>query len=168
MDKETREALEASIKHWEENAAVDHLKDVKLGEENCALCRLFIRDSCKGCPIFENDTNQQYCIGTPYYAAHSARRGEPPSLGTFRMAAQEMVDFLKSLRPEEEELPDVYTLFDSLRGTHGFHRARYLAKAYLFRLRARKLEEGDLLRDIVFDTYPISLQEMVDIEEVLK
>lgn len=69
---------------------------------------------------------------------------------------------------DKEKLPDYLPLFNGLRDKHGFHRARYLAKAYRFRLRARELEEGDLLRDTVFDTYPLSLQEQADIEEVLK
>ena len=101
------EALEASIAHWEENARARVPSDASLGVTNCALCKLYHDNFCQGCPVYE-ETGKDRCSGTPFQRAYRllcvwrsedrldavGRRAEE-----FRAAAQEEVDFLKSLRP---------------------------------------------------------------------
>jgi len=64
----TKDALEKSIKHWEQN-----LKFAKLGDYDkittsdtfCELCSWFFSDYCVGCPI-RNHSGKTSCKGTPY------------------------------------------------------------------------------------------------------
>lgn len=106
MDNTTLEALNESIKHWEENRDAEQHGAVATGIKACALCGLFREVDCKGCPV-ENKTKQMGCINTPYYAALEAKddwewadEDESRKAETFRDAAQAEVDFLKSLLPE--------------------------------------------------------------------
>lgn len=103
MDEKTREALEASIKHWEENVAAVTADDVRLGPDYCALCQLFHEDDCIGCPI-SLKTRDDFCGGTPYNKVSNLLydwRDEDCSRDDFRAAAQAELDFLISLRPED-------------------------------------------------------------------
>lgn len=100
---EVREALEASIKHWEENRDVSTPIDVSYSSEDCALCQLFFYNHCIGCPIQER-TGRALCEDTPYedaVDAHSAWKNGYASQKDFQAAAQAEVDFLKSLLPPE-------------------------------------------------------------------
>jgi hypothetical protein len=112
MDDRTRAALEASIEHWEENAAAQRYWDTDLSSEGCALCVLFrgewdSPDECSGCPIAEA-TGQITCKGTPYDAASDAKDAwfdgaDKEQRDAFRTAARAEVDFLKSLLPPKEQ-----------------------------------------------------------------
>jgi len=65
-EKEIYEAIEKSIKKWQD---IVDLKDNNRGIANCALCQLFHSDiseeSCWGCPI-EEFVGKRWCKGTPY------------------------------------------------------------------------------------------------------
>jgi hypothetical protein len=99
MDKQTADALEASIAHWAENMTAEKFEDASTSYMNCALCLEF-DDGCDGCPVSKR-TGKDECFGTPYYRAHSALRlwGENgEARDTFHAAAKKMHDFLVSLR----------------------------------------------------------------------
>ena len=97
MKPEVVAALEASIKHWEENAAASDLEDVTLGTNYCALCQMFHKLCCRGCPVQER-TKMSYCIGTPYEDAEEF--ASPQTFAKFLDAARAELEFLKSLREE--------------------------------------------------------------------
>ena len=124
MDKETKEALEKSIAHWEDN-----LKNVIRADTSaidCALCQKFnniftfgeIYEQCNGCPIYEatgqiecRDTPYQQFTGlqeeiiedfdenNPYHKGSISRKDiDQDDLKTLEKICQEEIDFLKSLR----------------------------------------------------------------------
>lgn len=108
MDERTREALEASIRHWEENVKAARPGGASCAASECSLCGLFFlpdddSKTCKGCPIFKH-TGGIRCSDTPYVLAALGLEEwrELPSNGPaaerFHVAAQAEVDFLKSLR----------------------------------------------------------------------
>lgn len=117
MKPETLKALEASIAHWECNAKAVTFKAARVGWSHCALCGIFnqhkirpLMVACIGCPISKGSKRRrQYCKNTPYLAAFklykqmavSGNENYGPRMKAFRKAAQEEVDFLKSLLPEE-------------------------------------------------------------------
>jgi hypothetical protein len=104
MDARTREALEASIKHWQDNLAADSPADVSVQEGDCALCRAFIDLGCRGCPVFRK-TERKFCKGSPYVDACKAlKEWKSGDFGrrVFTIAAQAELDFLRSLLPSEE------------------------------------------------------------------
>lgn len=101
MDKKTLEALQASIKHWEANVAAKTIKETSTAASDCALCDLFLREHlCVGCPVFVK-TEGRYCGRTPYIKADQAWRSK--DLPSFHEAAQEELDFLRSLLPESSQ-----------------------------------------------------------------
>lgn len=118
MDERTREALEKSIKHWEENVAAETPEQARTAAADCALCEAFcIRPrssaACVGCPVYEA-TGEILCGDTPYNRADLALNTWVHSTGyggeaaadareSWRKAAQAELDFLKSLRPREEK-----------------------------------------------------------------
>lgn len=75
----TKEALEASIRHWEENVAAETPYDASTSGRECALCGLYYDRDCKGCPVFER-TGYECCELTPY---------ENAALGSKRTKATE-------------------------------------------------------------------------------
>ena len=111
MNKETVEALEASIVHWDENAKAIYHGDVSITSISCSLCHIFnrdemsIRDSCNGCPVLIK-TGKKFCERSPYDSAVKAlKRWESANKITlltseisFRAAAIAERDFLISLR----------------------------------------------------------------------
>lgn len=103
MDAETREALEKSIKHWEENVKAETLEATSIGADDCALCQMFDEDYfCSGCPVSER-TGLNDCRSSPYERARRERIRWLCGTGTrdeWRAAAQAELDFLISLRPE--------------------------------------------------------------------
>jgi len=113
MDKETRMALEASIRHWEANLATDDPHQASYSYLDCALCQLFDNedevddegnplDVCFKCPVMQA-TGESGCRNTPYARARVAisawRRGAPKPVAEI----QAEIDFLKSLLPEDEK-----------------------------------------------------------------
>ena len=112
MTREALEALEASIKHWEENVAAKTVHDVLIGARSCALCVRFISQGCIGCPVFKT-TGEVACRETPYDAAHGALerwriRQTAQAERKFRQAAQAELDFLRSLLPPDIRCPCCY------------------------------------------------------------
>ena len=105
MDAKTKEALLASIKHWEENLAAESPEQASVDGENCALCQTFT--NCRSCPVFFS-TGLPQCENTPYYLARVALQRwkfaqMPAQKKVWEEAAQAEIDFLKSLLPEGEE-----------------------------------------------------------------
>lgn len=118
MDNKTKKALEASIKHWEENAAAETPDDVKITHLDCALCGLFFvgdcdeGNGCEGCPVYEF-TGVEGCKDTPYQNAYRARNAwssahtghvlsqTEAAEKAFRAAARVEIRFLKGLRDEQ-------------------------------------------------------------------
>lgn len=128
MDKRTREALEASIKHWQENVAAEEYLRASLRAEDCALCIKFNshatdensegeKTDCIGCPVMER-TGIRYCEGSPYGRASRALanwRLHAENREAFRAAAQRELDFLISLRPAEEaDASGCYAAFNAI------------------------------------------------------
>lgn len=100
MDRETYDALTASVAKWRNNAA-GPADEGTIGAKNCPLCKLFIADDCRGCPVFEV-TGKEQCYETPYVDAGLAYydcrfNGLPES--EWRKAAQAEADFLAALVP---------------------------------------------------------------------
>lgn len=110
MNPKTREALEASIAHWEENERAEAPPDATLGADFCALCDEFQKNpkeggECFGCPVFEK-TKAHRCQQTPYRKAAFAWKDWECGLGTrdaFRAACRAEIAFLKSLLPEKTD-----------------------------------------------------------------
>lgn len=98
MDTATLAALRSSIEHWKENEQVTDIIDAKIGTGSCALCKLFFRNLCKDCPVF-NRTGKDLCVDTPYRAVVEAK--EENNLEAFRLAAKAEREFLESLLPKE-------------------------------------------------------------------
>ena len=116
MDDATRAALEASIEHWKEIAAG---QSTDTSGEACALCMMFRHDNdlcggrpvalrsgmalCGGCPVALR-SGMALCGNTPYRNVYDAkikmlaRPRNKVVLEAFRVAAEEEVAFLESLR----------------------------------------------------------------------
>jgi hypothetical protein len=104
MDARTREALEASIKHWEANVAAEKPEDFHYGPDHCALCREFRDDGCYGCPV-RKKTGEGCCFNTPYGIAERAGKQWIAGVAGREaciLPAQAELDFLRSLLPAEE------------------------------------------------------------------
>lgn len=109
MNKLTHNALEKSIQHWERMR--DNKRNKSMDKESgdglempwdvdCALCRKFKlkqNEDCSGCPIMLK-TGYSECANTPYYDARSAFDHYGIESHQFKASAQEMIDFLISLR----------------------------------------------------------------------
>lgn len=103
MDRRTLTALNASIKHWEENVAAEKPEDATFSPNDCALCRIFFEEIfCGNCPVAVR-TGQGCCGGTPYYDAVDAHEDWQDCVGSraaYREAARRELAFLKSLLPK--------------------------------------------------------------------
>jgi len=109
MNKKTKKALEESIAHWERMRASRSVTDFfkeRPSDGDCALCNLFIRHDCKGCPVMER-TGEMGCEKSPYIKANKALfNWERDSVGkgrtvwrtVWRRAATREINFLRSLR----------------------------------------------------------------------
>ena len=105
----TKETLEASIKHWQENVAAETPGDASVSDGDCALCNAY--QQCAECPV-KKYTMAPYCTGTPYYdAAYALSEWSCAVLKgcngqrereAWRKAAQAELDFLISLRGQYE------------------------------------------------------------------
>lgn len=123
MDERTLTALKASIEHWEANAEAEKPEDATLGADYCALCGIFNPEErpssefvrCAGCPV-QIRTGSKFCEGTPYKNAMMSHENWKATMGVmrpvfksravvFRIAAQAMLDFLRSLLPADEAAP---------------------------------------------------------------
>ena len=115
MNPETLQALKDSIAHWERMRDGGRLTygETPMGSE-CALCDRFVRNAgydsgCFGasctrsdgeqCPVLAK-TGEPYCRNSPWATAKVAFFNL--SDHAWRLAAQDEIDFLKSLLPEGE------------------------------------------------------------------
>ena len=101
MDHRTLTALKGSIKKWEGIVAGTEGDE---GIKNCPLCQEFWNDGCVGCPVYEH-TGQMSCDGTPYddWTHHRWESGMKAETPEDKLQAQKMLDFLKSLLPDNSE-----------------------------------------------------------------
>jgi len=107
MGKKTLRALKESIKKWEK---ILNEEGKDKGSDNCALCKLFIKKKCIGCPVYTK-TEIRNCGGTPYedWLHHQANNHLYDFLEFYiikcpeckRIAKREL-EFLKSLLPKEK------------------------------------------------------------------
>ena len=117
MDEPTLTALEDSIQKWEDIVAGDK---IDMGWGDCALCDEFLRRCCEGCPVAEH-VDREGCRDTPYidfciieeqaarvlnlrvstFSINEVHEYDPDRAQAMRQAAQEELDFLKSLLPAE-------------------------------------------------------------------
>lgn len=111
MTRKARDALKASIKHWERM-----LKDPLGGErpysEFCPLCHQFQGEKisseldCKGCPVLSK-TGHSYCFRTPWRNAECAwsalALGLTNNTGPWEAAATAEIAFLRSLLTPEKK-----------------------------------------------------------------
>ncbi len=103
MDKQTTDALHKSIAHWKENEAITDIKGARISPSDCALCKLFFNDHCRGCPV--NDAGYHECCGSPHTEAFNAVCDG--DLKAFKRAARKEVQFLDGLidgAPEQDRL----------------------------------------------------------------
>jgi len=109
MDKETLGALKESIKKWEDIVGGE---GVDRGGDNCALCHLFYKKRCVGCPVYLK-TGEPDCRNTPYVEwlihqveTHNIFIGEIFGYGMVcpvcKERAEAELEFLKSLLPKEK------------------------------------------------------------------
>jgi hypothetical protein len=116
---ETLAALQASIEAWEKKL-VQPMEDVRLGSEECPLCKifapgntidaLFSPSTCAGCPVAAA-VGLKSCEGTPYKSAAMMlrlwkRSKNPGAEADFRMCVEAEVDFLRSLLPAAQAAAD--------------------------------------------------------------
>jgi len=106
MDKETLGALEKSIEKWEK---IVREEGVDEGDDNCALCKLFLKDECIDCPVYAK-TKRTGCRGTPYedwidhqgnHFYHATEHYYVVRCSECKELAQEELEFLRSLLPEK-------------------------------------------------------------------
>ena len=111
MRPDTLEALNSSIEHWTKIVAGDEGSE---GASNCALCALFTciklnfeNDDYTTCPVQEY-TGREGCEGTPYEYFNMVGERTNNSFAKWAKspnvvkAAQDELDFLKSLLPKKE------------------------------------------------------------------
>jgi hypothetical protein len=110
MDPHTLKALQESIAHWDRLASGNRKYRENVDVDACALCRKFntpVKDpelKCACCPVFQK-TGLKFCLGTPFPAAEKLSDTDelsPLDTDEFREAAQDELEFLKSLLPKEE------------------------------------------------------------------
>lgn len=110
MDDKTLAALNQSIEKWERNAVAETPDDFTTSPRACALCWLFWKRGCGGCPVMDA-TGKVYCHGTPCDEAFSARRvwscdpASPALRDAAHAAARDEVAFLRSLLSAGEATP---------------------------------------------------------------
>ena len=101
--KRGEDPLSLSIQKWKDIVVcLDHIRslrefdqELERGAENCALCEVYKKHRCRGCPIFEW-TRVPECITTPYYMFRFACWNRRYSL--MRYAAVRELKFLKNLQ----------------------------------------------------------------------
>lgn len=116
----TIEAIKESIRLWEIKREASDPSEIKLGADNCPLCKLYRTfdddcvQSCAGCPVYLK-TGEIGCKGTPYSEAAGKKTAwmmTPMTIcgiefyaakDKWQEAAQAEIDFLKSLLPNEPD-----------------------------------------------------------------
>lgn len=103
---DTKEALELSIRHWEENViSAAKGETLLLGSGQCALCSLFLPNECLGCPI-RKKTGRINCKNTPYDNVVDIKQDYLIPIEELKAklvdACKQELEFLKSLRESEE------------------------------------------------------------------
>ncbi len=99
--------LDLSIEKWRD--IVEHLngitefvefnQEVEMGVCNCALCIVYARYKCDGCPV-KKATGYGSCDKTPYENFRQARMNQ--NLEGMRKAAIAELKFLKSLKKQKD------------------------------------------------------------------
>ena len=102
MTPETSQALEDSIAHWERLVAGAKQEDETIYSSSCALCKLFLKNRCIGCPVMVK-TGLPVCRNTPWNDCDEVLDQYGYNSPEFRAAAAEQLEFLKSLREEVEK-----------------------------------------------------------------
>ena len=115
MEPEKLKALKESIEKWKRLTNIETMNDINIGPENCALCSLYhiyphedYEDkSCISCPVYEK-TGYGYCADTPYENVQAILdEWSDDSWDNYRkqfqQAANDEMEFLKSLLPESEK-----------------------------------------------------------------
>ncbi len=101
--KTVEEALDRSIQHWQDNVDADHPNGTSVAAEACALCAMFWKRDCIGCPVFKA-TGEYLCKESPYFAAADACESwaQKPLVRNrrriWRQRARAMLRFLKALK----------------------------------------------------------------------
>lgn len=111
MNAETLTALKQSIEKWERNAWAESPYDFTVSSNSCALCDMFSKSRCDGCPV-RSRTGKSFCKETPYkdalaakyewlYPSYWSTKSLSELRDDARAAARAEVKFLWSLLPEE-------------------------------------------------------------------
>lgn len=100
MNKKAPTPLDESIAHWERMATRRRINNETPKGMFCALCQQF--EDCIGCPVAEK-TGLDDCRNTPWLKANDAFYYHGPDSDEFVETAEEMLEFLKSLRPIETQ-----------------------------------------------------------------
>ena len=99
MNKETRAAHKESIQHWDRHAKGKAMKGESIFSDDCALCKMFLINSCTGCPVAER-TGLPDCRNSPWQECEDKYDSQANvQSAAFRKAAAKQRDFLKSLLP---------------------------------------------------------------------
>ena len=102
MNKETADALEASIEKWKRNEERWALDSATYSRRACPLCVMFVNatGTCLGCPVTEA-TGFPSCAGTPYGDASDALHDG--DVLAFKRHARREREFLESLRESDDD-----------------------------------------------------------------
>jgi len=105
--KAGEDPLDLSIEKWVD--IVEHLNKItrfeeynwrlELGSFNCALCQIYSRYICNGCPI-KKASGHSGCNETPHRSFHKAWLTK--NLESMRKAAIAELEFLKSLKEQKD------------------------------------------------------------------
>lgn len=95
-----KDALIKSIQKWQD--IVDGKNTDGPYSTNCPLCEVFYGDYCNGCPVMEK-TGREFCRDTPYDDAWNAWCNRESDPEKYIEAANEELDFLKSLLTDLEK-----------------------------------------------------------------
>lgn len=102
MGASTEKALRGSISKWQK---IVKGTGVDLGSENCPLCMKFMDHDvfdCGGCPVAR--AGHEACDDTPYQLfSDLVDYGKFAITNEAKIAAQDEVDFLKSLLPKRKK-----------------------------------------------------------------
>ncbi len=105
MNKQVLKALNLSIEKWERIVKGD---GVDRGEDDCALCNMFIKGNCRGCPVSEV-IGYWGCNNTPYenWTSHQNLKHwledeKKVHCSECKDLATKELEFLKDLRVEYE------------------------------------------------------------------
>jgi hypothetical protein len=128
MTNTALQALKGSIKHWEELAAGYGGVFNTPSSPYCPLCKHFIRDVCRGCPVREK-TQAPLCQNSPFSSIQSmwdkdliTPKNDYKYLKSkvFKAAAKKELEFLESLLPENVQKENLRNIVDTL---HSVERA---------------------------------------------